>query len=129
MMPRPLGSKNGVHKPRPSDPQAQLQKIIADESVPLEARQSALQALEACKPALTPQPNDDPFAGCEWPPAGHAGCIYDSHGNYPDCDAHGEVQCRIDASRRHYLPFGKARAKFEGIDLDELDRLEKELLG
>lgn len=54
---RPPGSKNGI-KSKPVAPQVQLQKIIADETLPLEARQSALQALEsvtAPEPPLAPQ--------------------------------------------------------------------------
>ena len=119
-------------KPKAIDPQAlavtQLEQIIANDRLPVESRQKALETLEALRPAPPPHPEPtDPFAGCEeWPPAGHRNCVYDSHGMYRDGGAH-DVTCLIDPLRRHSFPFQDARAKDGYIDLDALDKLEKEL--
>lgn len=124
-------AKGTPNKPKEAlDPGlANLATIALDMNLDESVRQEAAQALQdalaspAPEPATHPEPTD-PFAGCgEWPPAGHKTCIYDGTGNYHDCDVQGYVPCLVEPLRQHDLPFGRARA----IDLDALDRLEKEL--
>jgi len=132
-MPRPKGTPN---KPKEAlDPGlANLATIALDMNLDESVRQEAAQALKtameppAPEPALALHPEPiDPFAGCDgWPPAGHRNCVYDNHGTYRDGGVH-DVTCLIEPLRKHSFPFQDARAKYESIDLDELDRLEKEI--